>query len=97
VIGHVNLPGLLGKVKNGRVLATGTEATLVPYWNPGIQTFDAPDDTFFNFGAPPQATFPLPDARDTVVRFEMTEEDEQRRLRERAAEDFARATARVPF
>jgi alpha-L-fucosidase len=97
VMGHVNLPGLLGGVKNGRVLATGTEATLYPYWNPGIQTFDAPDDTFFNFGSPPQATFPLPDTRDTVVRFELTGEDERRELRERAAEEFTRATARVPF
>lgn len=97
VIGHANLPSLRGRVKNGRVLATGTEATLSSYWNPGIQTFDAPDDIFFNLGSPPQATFPLPDARDTVVRFELTDEDERRRLCEREEEAFALATSRVPF
>ncbi len=54
VIGHINLPDLLGRVKNGRALATGTEATIYPYWNPGVQTFDSPDDTFFNLGSPAQ-------------------------------------------
>ena len=97
VIGHVNLPDLLGRVKNGRVLTTGTEATIYPYWNPGIQTFDSPDDTFFNFGSPPQATFPLPDNRDTVVRFNLTDEDEARQIRKRTTEEFARATSRLPF
>jgi len=97
VIGHINLPELRGRVKNGRVLATGSEAKLCSYWNPGIQTFDAPDDIFFNLGAPPQATFPLPDARDTVVRFEVTDEETCRLIRERDADDFARATERVPF
>jgi alpha-L-fucosidase len=76
VIGHINLPGLRGRVKNGRVLSTGTEAGLCSYWNPGVQTFDAPEDIFFNFSKPPQATFPLLDARDTVVRFELVADGE---------------------
>lgn len=91
------MPGLRGKVKNGRVLATGSEAKLCSYWNPGIQTFDAPDDIFFNFGAPPQATFPLPDARDTVVRFDLTDEETFRQIRVQYEEEFVRATDRVPF
>jgi alpha-L-fucosidase len=71
VIGHITLPNLRGRVRNGRVVATGAEALLCGYWNPGIQTFDGPDDIFFNFSVPPQNTWPLPDPRDTVVRFEL--------------------------
>jgi alpha-L-fucosidase len=97
VIGHIALPQLRGRVQNGRVLATGTEATLCSYWNPGIQTFDAPDDIFFNFGKPPQATFPLPDARDTVVRFELTDDQTASKIRKQYDEEFVGATARVPF
>jgi alpha-L-fucosidase len=97
VIGHLTLPGLRGRVKDGRVLATGAEAILCDYWNPGIQTFDAPDDIFFNFGRPVQATFPLPDLRDTVVAFELADEDEARRLGEDYALRQADALARRPF
>lgn len=71
VIGHITLPDLRGRVRNGRVLATGAEALLCDFWNPGVQTFDGPDDIFFNFSLPPQYTWPLPDPRDTVVRFEL--------------------------
>jgi alpha-L-fucosidase len=83
--------------KRARVGRREPKAPLSSYWNPGVQTFDAPDDIFFNLGKPPQATFPLPDARDTVVRFERTSEDEHRQICERDAEEFTRATARVPF
>jgi alpha-L-fucosidase len=93
VIGHVNLPGLKGRVKNGRVLATGTEAPLTDYWNPGIQTFDEPGDIFFNLGKPVAATFRLPDPRDTVVRFELTTPAECRALKQRYAAEFKAATA----
>lgn len=97
VIGHVNLPGLRGRVKDGRVLATGAEAILCDYWNPGIQTFDAPDDIFFNFGKPPQATFPLPDRRDTVVRFALTDAKERQAIRRQLEDGFKAATRRLPF
>jgi alpha-L-fucosidase len=96
-IGHLTLPGLRGSVKNGRVLATGAEAILCDYWNPGIQTFDAPDDIFFNFGCPVQATFPLPDRRDSVVGFELTGAEECTALKQRYARDFERALERRPF
>lgn len=97
VIGHLSLQGLRGKVKNPHVLATWQPAILCDYWNPGIQTFDAPDDIFLNFREPIQFTWPLPDARDTVVRLEYTSPEEQARLLEEYRANFARATARVPF
>lgn len=73
VIGNITLQGLRGKVRDPRVLATGAEAVLCEFWNPGVQTFDAPDDIFLNFGKPTQCTFPLPDARDTVVELRRTD------------------------
>jgi len=88
VIGHINLPKMRGCVKNARVLASGSEVIICDYWNPGIQTFDSPDDIFFNFGKPLQATFPLPDEADTVIRFELTNEDEKTRLIENYRKAF---------
>jgi len=75
VIGHINLPNLRSRIKNGRVLATGAEAKLCDYWNPGIQTFDEPGDIFFNFSEPAQNTWPLPDAYDTVISLETADND----------------------
>lgn len=97
VIGHISLQGLRGKVKNPHVLATGRPALLCDYWNPGIQTFDAPDDIFMNFGTPIQYTFGLPDARDTVVRLEYTTPEECERMLKEYREGYERATARIPF
>ncbi|MCX7847887.1 MAG: alpha-L-fucosidase [bacterium] len=97
VIGHISLEGLRGKVKSAYVLATRRPAILCDYWNPGIQTFDGPSDIFLNFGRPVQYTWALPDGRDTVVRLEYTTEEECARLLEEYREEFARATARVPF
>jgi alpha-L-fucosidase len=80
VIGQIPMQGLRGRVKNGRVLANGAEAVICDFWNPALQTLDGPDDIFFNFGTPPQNTFPYPDFRDTVVRFELTDAAERRML-----------------
>ncbi|MFQ3670299.1 MAG: alpha-L-fucosidase [Verrucomicrobiia bacterium] len=68
-IGHVSLPGLRGKLCDGRLVATSAEVVLCDFWNPEVQTFDEPDDTFFNFAHPVAWTYPLPDPLDTVVRF----------------------------
>lgn len=97
VIGHIALPGLRGCVKNARVLANGSEAILCDYWNPGIQTFDGPDDIFFNFGKPESFTYGLPDRWDTVVRFELTDAAEQTALIAKYQADFQRAVERRPF
>lgn len=97
VLGHLTLPGLRGRVQNGRVLATGAEAILCDYWNPGIQTFDAPDDIFFNFGRPVQATFRLPDARDTVVTFDLVDGAARTSLIEAFDRRFREALVRTPF
>lgn len=76
VVGHICLPGLRGRVRDGRLLATGTEVLLTDYWNPGIQTFDAPDDIFFNFAHPVANTWALHDPRDTVVEFALNDPQE---------------------
>jgi alpha-L-fucosidase len=97
VIGHICLPGLRGRVKNGRTVATDAEVVITDYWNPGIQTFDRPEDIFFNFGKPVAETFPLPDRMDTVVRFDVTDEEQRRVLVRQYQEEFARALERKPF
>ncbi|HBC87919.1 MAG TPA: alpha-L-fucosidase [Lentisphaeria bacterium] len=97
VVGHVNLPGMRGAVKDGRLLANGTEVIICDYWNPGIQTFDSPDDIFFNIGKPTAFTFPLPDRSDTVIRVELTDEKEKKMLKEEYQEDFKTSIRRVPF
>lgn len=98
VIGHVSLPGLRGRIDNPLVLSTGRPGILTDYWNPGIQTFDAPDDIFFNLAQPVQHTHPLPDPLDTVVRFDIvTDPLRQRALRRQLDDAFDRATARRPM
>ena len=96
-IGHFNLSGLRGWVKDARVLATGTEALICDYWNPGIQTFDAPDDIFCNLNANTAGTYPLPDATDAVVRFTVTTEAEREKLLAGYRTAFARSQERKPF
>ena len=96
-IGHITLPEMRGRVKNGRVLATGNEAILTDFWNPGVQTFDSPDDIFFNFGKPVHWTYGLPDWMDTVVRFELTSEAERVALVEKYRRDFDQAMERKPY
>ncbi|MBC8010888.1 MAG: alpha-L-fucosidase [Burkholderiales bacterium] len=77
-IGHLSLPGLRGRVKTARVLATGRPALIGNYWNAGVQRFDAPDDLFLNFEAPLGDTHPLPDEIDTVVALELATTDAER-------------------
>lgn len=97
-IGHISLQGLRGKIKNPFVLATGKAGWLGDYWNPGIQTFDAPDDVFFNFALPAQATWPLPNAIDTVVRFDIVESPkESGRIIKALDQQYLQATARLPL
>jgi alpha-L-fucosidase len=74
VIGNITLTGLRGHVKEGRLLATESDVIICDYWNPEVQSFDAPDDIFFNLANPTSWTFVLPDARDTVVRFSLNDE-----------------------
>jgi alpha-L-fucosidase len=92
VIGHLNLPGLRGRVTEPRLLADGAEAFLTDYWNPGVQTFDDPDDIFFNINQPEAGTYPLPDPRDTVLAFSLTSEEERQKLLKQYQDDFVRNT-----
>ena len=87
VIGHVTLAGLRGKVKRGYLLANNAEVILTDFWNPGVQTFDGSDDIFFNFAAPVSSTYLLPDARDTVVAFQLTSEEEEAWILQRLTEE----------
>ncbi|WPJ95619.1 alpha-L-fucosidase [Coraliomargarita algicola] len=82
-IGNICLPGLRGRVKRGRIVATDTEVRICDYWNPVVQSFDGPDDIFFNFASPTAATYPLPDARATVVAFELNDDVATQQERER--------------
>lgn len=98
VIGNIGLQGLRGRVRDGRLLADNAAVLIADFWNPGVQTFDAPDDIFFNFAAPTAWTYALPDARDTVVAFTLN--DGPASAAERARLDAARDQAvrsRAPF
>ncbi len=97
MMGHITLPDLRGRVKNPVVLATGAAGILCDYWNPGIQTFDAPGDIFFNFKPPVANTWPLPDSTDTVVRFDLTDEVERLVLEQQFRTQYEDAIKRVPF
>ncbi|MCC5843437.1 MAG: alpha-L-fucosidase [Verrucomicrobia bacterium] len=70
VIGNISLEGLRSKVSNARLLSCNAEVILADFWNPGVQTFDDPEDIFMNFAKPTASTYPLPDSRDTVVAME---------------------------
>jgi hypothetical protein len=87
-----------GRVRHASLLASGAEMILCDYWNPGIQTFDGPDDIFLNFTTGTSGTYPMQDLRDTVVRLELN--DEEASARERRRLDEARSWAisdRSPF
>jgi alpha-L-fucosidase len=81
-----------GVIKNGRVVADGSEVAVCDFWNPGVQAFDDPEDIFFNFRQPVAFTYPLPDRRDTVVKFELTTPEEKKKLVEQYRREFKRAT-----
>ncbi|PTY05069.1 alpha-L-fucosidase [Verrucomicrobia bacterium LW23] len=97
VIGNICLPGLRGRVKRARLIANNAEVIICDYWNPGIQTFDGPDDIFFNFAAPTAWTYPLPDSRDTVVSFDLTDEIDRLSERRRLEEALGRSLERKPI
>jgi alpha-L-fucosidase len=96
-MGHLTLPNLRGRVKDPIVLATGEPGFLSDYWNPGIQTFDEPNDIFFNVRQPVAYTWPLPDDLDTVVRLTLTTEDEPEALLEGYRLAYQAAVARKPL
>jgi len=96
-IGHFALQGLRGRVKNGRLLRTGSEALICDFWNWGVQTFDGPDDIFFNFGSSTAWTYPVDDPRDTVVRFEFTTPAERKALLAVYAQGREQYFLRYPF
>jgi alpha-L-fucosidase len=68
VAGHINLQGLKNALEKARLLTDGSEVLLTDFWNAEVDSFDGPTDIFMNFAHPVQATFPLPDAIDTVVK-----------------------------
>jgi len=98
VIGNITLPGLRGRIKDGRLLSNEAAIIICDFWNPEVQTFDGPDDIFFNFANPTAGTYPLPDERATVVRFTLN--DDVATAAERRRLDDARThaiTRRRPF
>ncbi|HAT10963.1 MAG TPA: alpha-L-fucosidase [Planctomycetes bacterium] len=92
-IGHLSLHGLRGRIRSGRALATGAPLVVGNYWNAGVQRFDQPDDQFINLAEPIGATHALPDADDTVLALELTDDPA---VRSELDARLARAVARVP-
>jgi len=72
-IGQYYLQGMKGKLKNARLVHDGREAFIGPYWH-GERSYIDANDTFFNLGQPPQWTFQPPVPMNTVVRFELTDQ-----------------------
>jgi len=68
-IGGYRLEGLGRRISHMRVLADGRELHQAKFWN----VAEYPDDAFFFFDDETQRTFPLADARDTVVEIELEE------------------------
>lgn len=66
-VGAINLAGLADRIKRARLLADGSELPVSRPWNAAL--FEA--DAFFNFATPVHYTYPLPDARGTVVELEL--------------------------
>ncbi|HEY0008498.1 MAG TPA: alpha-L-fucosidase [Tepidisphaeraceae bacterium] len=97
-IGHISLEGLRGWVEQPHVLSSNRPAMLIDYWNPGVQTFDAPDDVFLNTALPPQATWPLPDELDTVIRLDVVNDPAKRQaITQKMSQAHEVALQRVPF
>ncbi|MFD2328674.1 alpha-L-fucosidase [Cohnella sp. GCM10020058] len=72
-VGAINLAGLAGRIKRARLLADGSELPVSRPWNAAL--FEA--DAFFNFAPPVHYTYPLPDARGTVVELELKLKQDQ--------------------
>ncbi len=66
-MGHLTLRSLRGKVASPRHLASGADAYLTDFWNPGVQSFGMPDDIFLNLYQPVPHTHLFPDRVDTVI------------------------------
>jgi len=70
-VGAYNLSGLAGRVRKARLLCDGSEICITRPWN--AERYK--NDLFFNFARPESDTYPLPDDRDTVVAFELNDDD----------------------
>ncbi|GLX68439.1 alpha-L-fucosidase [Paenibacillus glycanilyticus] len=66
-IGPIHMPGLKGRVKKARMLADASEVFLSNPWNTAM----FPNDAFISLARPEHFSFPLPDDRVTVVKFEL--------------------------
>ncbi len=65
--GALALPGLAGKIRKVRLLASRSEIKPITCWN----TEAYPEHAFINFGPVDTNTYPLPDDTDTVVEIEL--------------------------
>ncbi|MFD0710380.1 alpha-L-fucosidase [Paenibacillus sp. GCM10027626] len=66
-IGPINLTGLEGKLKSARLLADGSEVFISRPWSAAL--FE--NNAFISLAKPEHFTFPLPDARNTVIELEL--------------------------
>ncbi len=66
-IGHINIPGLAGKVDMVTLLSDGAELPTATTWwgNESAGNF------YVNVKAPTYATYPLPDDKDTVIQLKL--------------------------
>jgi len=74
-IGHMNMEGMIGKLKSAYVVADGAEVVITPFWNADnlVSKMDSPDDVYLAFGVPVSSTYALPDPRGTVIRINMND------------------------
>jgi len=67
IIGHINIPGIAGKVKSVTLLSSGAELpTSTSWWGNGSE-----GNFFINENSPTHATFELPNKIDTVIKIEL--------------------------
>lgn len=66
-IGPIHMPALKGRLKKARMLADGSEVFLSNPWNTAM----FPNDAFISLARPEHFSYPLPDDRVTVVKFEL--------------------------
>ncbi|HEY5586852.1 MAG TPA: alpha-L-fucosidase [Ruminiclostridium sp.] len=73
VLGQIYFKGMKNKIKKARLLSDGSEIILSEYWNQdnGVDKYGTAEDVFVNFGHPVANSFDLPDAKGTVIEFEL--------------------------
>ncbi|NDP19559.1 MAG: alpha-L-fucosidase [Paludibacter sp.] len=71
-MGQYYMPGMKGKICNGKMLSDDREMFIGTYWN-GKRSYIDENDVFFNLGPSSNGTYQLDDEIDTVVKFKLSD------------------------